>query len=96
VFHVSQLKEFRPRYTPVFAELPKLPMLDTTDIASEKILNRRLVMKGNADRPQVLIKWLHLPEDTATWEDWDTLKAKFPEVLAWGQASDPGEEPVTP
>ncbi|KAK1663395.1 hypothetical protein QYE76_051554 [Lolium multiflorum] len=81
VFHVSQLKEFRPDYTPVFAELPKLPMLDTTDTAPEKILNRRLVKKGNAARPQVLIKWLHLPEDTATWEDWDTLKAKFLKCL---------------
>jgi hypothetical protein len=33
--------------------------------------------KGNAALPQVLIKWTNLPEDTATWEDWETLKARF-------------------
>jgi hypothetical protein len=96
VFHVSQLKEFRPDYTPVFAELPKLPLLDSTETAPERILDRRLVKKGNAALPQMLIKWKHLPEDAATWEDWDTLKARFPEVLAWGQASVREGEPVTP
>jgi hypothetical protein len=28
VFHVSQMKEHRPDYTPVFAELPQLPAVD--------------------------------------------------------------------
>jgi hypothetical protein len=96
VFHVSQLKEFRPDYSPVFAELPKLPRLDSTDTAPEQILQRRLVKKGNAALPQMLIKWKNLPEDAATWEDWDTLKARFPDVLTWGQASIRGGEPVTP
>lgn len=36
---------------------------------------------------QVQIKWTHWPEDAATWEDWDMLAARFPSVLAWGQAS---------
>jgi hypothetical protein len=96
VFHVSKIKEFRPDYTPVFRELPKLPLLDSTDTTPEKILDRRLVKKGNAALPQVLIKWKHLPEDTATWEDWNTLKVCFPDVLTWGQASSPEGEPVTP
>jgi hypothetical protein len=96
VFHVSQIKEFRPDYTPVFRELPKLPLLDSTNTTPEKILDRRLVKKGNAALPQVLIKWKHLPEDTATWEDWNTLKVRFPDVLTWGQASSPEGEPVTP
>jgi hypothetical protein len=96
VFHVSQLKEFHPDYTPVFSELPKLPLLDSTDTAPEKILDRRMVKKGNAALPQMLIKWKNLPEDAATWEDWNTLKSRFPEVLAWGQASVHEGEPVTP
>lgn len=96
VFHVSQIKEFRADYTPVFAVLPKPPALDTMETAPEKVLDRRLVKKGNAAIPQVLIKWRNLPEDTATWEDWDKLKTKFPDVLAWGQASSSGGEPVTP
>jgi hypothetical protein len=96
VFHVSQLKEYRADYTPVFADMPKVPALDTKDTAPERILTRRLVKKGNAALPQVQIKWRHLPEDAATWEDWDTLKARFPEVIAWGQATIPEGEPVTP
>jgi hypothetical protein len=47
VFHVSQIKEYRADYTPVFAELPKTPELDVIDTIPEKILDRRLVKKGN-------------------------------------------------
>jgi hypothetical protein len=90
VFHVSQLKEYRADFTPVFADLPKLPSLDTVDTTPEKILDRRLVKKGNTAILQTLIKWTNIPEDAATWEDWDTLKSKFLSVLAWGQATNPG------
>jgi hypothetical protein len=95
VFHVSQIKEFRADYTPVFAELPKTPALDTLETSPEKILDRRLVKKGNTAVPQVLIKWTCVPEDSATWEDWEILKVKFPSVLTWGQASSSGGGPVT-
>jgi hypothetical protein len=47
VFHVSQLKEFIPDCSPVFATLPELPALDLADLTLEKILDRRLVKKGN-------------------------------------------------
>jgi hypothetical protein len=94
VFHVSQLKEFRPDYSPVFADLPNIPALDVMETEPEKILDQRLVKKGNAALPQVLIKWKHLPEDSATWEDWTTLKSKFPSVSSWGQATSSGGGPV--
>jgi hypothetical protein len=87
VFHVSQLKEYRPDYTPVFTELPTAPLLDSVDTEPEAVLDRRMMKKGNQPVVQVLIKWKHLPEETATWEDWDVLKASFPVVLTWGQAS---------
>ncbi|KAK1608397.1 hypothetical protein QYE76_032070 [Lolium multiflorum] len=96
VFHVSQIKEFRDDYSPVFAHLPKTPVLDVLDTLPEKILDRRLVKKGNAAIPQVLVKWTNVPEDSATWENWETLKVKFPTVLTWGQASSSGGGPVTP
>jgi hypothetical protein len=89
VFHVSQIKEHRPDYTPVFAEFPKLPSLDIIDTSPERILDRRMVKKGNAAIVQVLVKWTHLPEDSATWEDWAVLTTRFPSVLTWGQASFP-------
>jgi hypothetical protein len=31
VFHVSQLKDYRSDYSPVFADLPNIPALDTLD-----------------------------------------------------------------
>lgn len=87
VFHVSQLKDYRPDYSPVFLELPKCPALDAVDTKPEAVLERRLVKKGNTVVPQALIKWAGLPADTATWEDWEVLNVRFPAVLAWGQAS---------
>jgi hypothetical protein len=45
------------------------------------------VKKGNAAIPQVKIKWTKLPEAAATWEDYNVLKTRFPNSLAWGQAS---------
>jgi hypothetical protein len=48
VFHVSQIKEHRPDYTPVFTKLPKLPALDLKDTVPERVLDRRMVKKGNA------------------------------------------------
>jgi hypothetical protein len=57
------------------------------DTAPEAILDRRMKKKGNHAIAQVLIKWRNLPEETATWEDWDVLKTSFPAILAWGHAS---------
>lgn len=95
VFHVSQLKEFNPDFTAIFKELPEVPALDTGDTEPEDILDRRLVKKGNAAIPQVLVKWRGIPATAATWEDLQVLKHRFPMALAWGQASSLGGEGVT-
>lgn len=95
VFHVSQLKEFHPDHTPVFAELPPLPTLDTSETVPEAVLDRRLVKKGNTAIPQALIKWSNIPAEAATWEDWEVLKLRFPTILTWGQVSSPGGADVT-
>jgi hypothetical protein len=47
VFHVSQLKEYRADYTPVFTDLPKMPALDCANTEPEAILDRRMTKKGN-------------------------------------------------
>lgn len=86
VFHVSQLKDYRSDFTPVFSDLKQLPQLDAVNIVPERILDRRMVKKGNSAITQVQIKWTNLPDDAATWEDWEVLAARFPFVLAWGQA----------
>jgi len=69
--------------------------LDALDTVPEQVLDRGMLKKGNAAVIQVLIKWTHLPSDAATWEDWDVLVARFPAMLAWGQASSPPGGVVT-
>jgi hypothetical protein len=69
VFHVLQLREYIPDYTPVFTDLPTVPQLDCIDTEHEAILNRRMMKKGNQAIVQVLIKWMNLPKETAMWED---------------------------
>uniref|UniRef100_A0A0A8ZED4 Integrase catalytic domain-containing protein n=1 Tax=Arundo donax TaxID=35708 RepID=A0A0A8ZED4_ARUDO len=96
VFHVSQLKPFTPDYTPVYADLPKLVDLDAGQLEPERVLDRRLVKKGNCAVPQVLVKWTRLPEASATWEDYYVVQKRFPMALAWGQASSGGGGGVTP
>ena len=87
VFHISQLKPFTPDHTPVFADITKIADLSVVSLAPEKILQRRLVKKGNKAIPQVLLKWTHLPESSATWEDYYVVKQRFPDAVAWGQAT---------
>ena len=95
MFHVSQLNFFNPDHSPVFADGSQIPALDTSETSPELILDTRLVKKGNAAVPQVLIKWLGVPETSATWEDYYVCKNKFPTAIAWGQASSPAAGDVT-
>lgn len=87
VFHISQLKSFTPDYTPVFSDVTKLVDLSSTTLEPEKILQRRLLKKGSKAVPQVLLKWTKLPESSATWEDYYVVKQRFPDAVAWGQAT---------
>lgn len=54
VFHVSQIKDYRADYSPVFTELPTTPALDTEETEPEKILDRCLVKRGSSALPQVV------------------------------------------
>lgn len=91
VFHVSQLKPFTPDYSPVFAELPQPPDLTATEVQPIKILDRRMVKKGNTSMIQVLIKWSSLPQEAATWEDYDVLRLRYPTACIWEGATSQGE-----
>ena len=57
VFHVLQLKPFTPDYTPVYAELPRVPDLSVATTAPMRILKRRTMKKGNALVIQVRVQW---------------------------------------
>jgi hypothetical protein len=95
-FHVSQLKPFTPDYTPVYKDLPQVVDLEHQELQPERVLQRRLVKKGNNAVPQWLIKWNHLPEDSATWEDANVVQRRFPLAPAWGQAGYSAGDTVTP
>lgn len=71
--------------------LPKPLDLSVPGVLPEQIMDRRLVKKGNAAHLQVLIKWMPVPEPYATWEDYEVLKARFPDAPAWGPAGSQGE-----
>jgi hypothetical protein len=86
VFHVSQLKEFKLDFTPVFSKLPVSTDFSVINLLPELILKRRLVKKGNAAMPKVRVKWQGLPEEAFTWDDWYVLLHQFPMVSSCGQA----------
>lgn len=94
-FHVSQLKPFTANYSPVYLDVTKVAQLDTVTLQPEAILERRLVKKGNAAIRQVRVKWSHLPADSATWEDLNVLRQRFPTSAACGQAVSPAGGGVT-
>jgi hypothetical protein len=56
-----------------------------------QVLGSRLVSCGSAQVNQVLIRWSEL----ASWEDYESLKQKFPSTPAWGQATSEGEGSVS-
>uniref|UniRef100_A0A8R7TR31 Tf2-1-like SH3-like domain-containing protein n=1 Tax=Triticum urartu TaxID=4572 RepID=A0A8R7TR31_TRIUA len=94
VFHVSQLKPYTPNYAPVFTELPKPPDLSTVKMAPVKILDRRMGKRGNAALVQRQVRWNSSSPSATTWEDYDTLKLRFPTTVIWqGAAGAPGDAP---
>ncbi|KAK5838614.1 hypothetical protein PVK06_007348 [Gossypium arboreum] len=78
-FHVSQLKKhigFAPNQT-------QLPLVDDDGALQKgpaRIVDRRVVKKGNQAVTEVLVEWINsFPED-ATWESLAMLQSKFPHL----------------
>ncbi|WVZ64260.1 hypothetical protein U9M48_013810 [Paspalum notatum var. saurae] len=90
-----QLKLFTADYSPVFTDLPKIPILDAPSVQPEAILGRCLVKRGNAAIPQVHVQWTSLPSSATTWEDYHVIRERFPRAAAWGQAGTSAGGPVT-
>jgi hypothetical protein len=77
VFHVSQLKLFIPKYTPVFSDISQLVDLSGVTVKPLQIVDCRLVKKGNKPVIQVQVVWSGFSTDATTWEDFDVLKNRF-------------------
>ena len=95
VFHISQLKPFVADYTPVFDMLPVTIDLEAAVAVPDRIIDMRLVKKGNTTIPQVKVLWTGLPPSATTWEDYNVLRQRFPDAQAWGQASSSAGGSVT-
>jgi hypothetical protein len=81
VFHVSQLKPFMPKYTPVFSDISQLVDLSGRDVHPVQLLDHHLVRRGHKPVVQVQVASSELPNDATSWEDSDVLKMRFPEAL---------------
>ncbi|KAJ4754640.1 polyprotein [Rhynchospora pubera] len=79
VFHVSQLKAHIRRDQEIHSTLPVVSPEGNLHITPEYILIRRMVKRNNAAVPQLLIKWSNLPEEEATWEDYEQIRKRYPE-----------------
>ena len=95
VFHVSLLRGALPPATAAQPDLPVPPAPHTAPSVPEAVLQRRVVQRGTARLPEVLIKWSGQPASLATWEDYFELRSRFPGAAAWGQAGAEGGGDVT-
>ena len=70
----------------MFSDLPTPVDVSVANVVPEKVLDRKMVKKGNAVHVQVLMQWSGLSEEAATWEDYEVLKRRYPGAPAWGHA----------
>jgi hypothetical protein len=51
--------------------------------------------KGNDSVVQIKDQWGNLSPESATWEDYDVLRLRFPEATIWEEVLSQGEGNVT-
>ena len=78
VFHVSLLKKKESSKVVVQSTLPITGDDGQFLVQPVAILQRQMIKKNNVAGVKVLVQWSNLPPEDATWEDYDFLKAKFP------------------
>ncbi len=78
VFHVSLLKLCPPVPELASTTLPRVGRDGQLMAEPEKILDRRMVKRGNRAVAEVLVQWSNLPAESATWEDFWSIKQRFP------------------
>ena len=92
VFHVSQLKPFTPDYTPVYAELSRMPDLSVSSAAPTQLLERRMMKHGNVAIVQVKVQWGEGSPAATTWEDYEVLQQRFPTTAIWEDSRPSSQE----
>ncbi|XP_070033018.1 uncharacterized protein [Nicotiana tomentosiformis] len=79
VFHVSLLKKKKGNKVVAQTTLPLTSEDGQFQIKPIAILERKMVKKNNVVIVKVLVQWSNLPPEDATWEDYQFLKATFPD-----------------
>ena len=94
VFHVSLLKKFVGSNIPISTELPKLHKTGEFKIEPLAILQERKITRKKHEVKQVLVQWLNMSKEEATWEDLDFLRAQFPQFFLKDKEDFVGESNV--
>lgn len=80
VFHISKLKKHLGEAQQVQSTLPVLDDEDEVLIhPAEAVLQQRVIWRNNQHVQQLLVRWINLSPEEATWEDRDFIAAQFPE-----------------
>lgn len=77
IFHVSQLK----KHIGKAYHSPALPLVGTDRAINKellRILDRRMVKKGNLAVTEVLVEWINTFPEDPTWESWQELQQQYP------------------
>lgn len=78
VFHVSQLKAYHGKSPPIAPGHPR--WWEYPEKQPLRIIDRRMVKKGNTAAAEILIHWKGEEEAAATWEDFQASIRKYPQL----------------
>lgn len=78
VFHVSLLKKKKDDRLMVQSTLLSTGSDGQFWVQPVAILQRQMVKRNNTTAVRVLVQWFNLPSEDTTWEDYQFLRAKFP------------------
>lgn len=84
VLHVSQLKKYVPPSAVVESDISILSSED--DHQPVRILESRLISRGSKTIQQLKVRWSNFPDHYSTWEEAFSLRRRYPDAPAWGQA----------
>ncbi len=84
-FHVSLLKKCPSGSDSLSHTLPSVGTDGQVLAEPVEVLERRMSKLGGRAVTEVLVTWSNLPEGSATWEDYWSLKRRFPTFDSLGQ-----------
>lgn len=78
VFHISTLKPFRSTEAPSPCDLPTESFNNQPVEVPAAVLGQRTILVHGKPCHQILVQWVGLPADEASWEDLDSFQLSFP------------------